>query len=137
MLPTTATDIDPELANRLVVLGVDEDRVQTRAIQAAQRQAATLDGLMARLQRERIVAVHRNAQRLIEPLPVVIPDTSHTGSRLVAAEGPSTRRFRMELRASIPLAGSTTSMSTSSENRRMSLYSFERLVPPLKMIVTS
>jgi DNA primase len=76
VLTTTATDIDPELANRLVVLGVDEDRAQTQAIQAAQRQAATLDGLMARLQRERIVAVHRNAQRLIEPLPVVIPDTS-------------------------------------------------------------
>jgi DNA primase len=76
VLTTTATDIDPELQNRLVVLGVDEDRAQTRAIQAAQRQAATFDGLMARLQRERIVAVHRNAQRLIEPLPVVIPDTS-------------------------------------------------------------
>lgn len=76
VLTTTATDIDPELQNRLVVLGVDEDRAQTRAIQAAQRQAATLDGLMARLQRDRIVARHRNAQRLIEPLPVVIPDSS-------------------------------------------------------------
>jgi hypothetical protein len=76
VLTTTATDIDPELQNRLVVLGVDEDRAQTRAIQAAQRKAATLDGLMARLQRERIVARHRNAQRLIEALPVVIPDTS-------------------------------------------------------------
>jgi hypothetical protein len=76
VLTTTATDIDPELANRLVVLGVDEDRAQTRAIQAAQRQAATLDGLMARLQRGRIVTVHRNAQRLIKPLPVVIPDAS-------------------------------------------------------------
>jgi hypothetical protein len=74
VLTTTATDIDPELQNRLVVLGVDEDRAQTRAIQAAQRQAVTLDGLVARLQRERIVARHRNAQRLIEPLPVVIPD---------------------------------------------------------------
>jgi len=76
VLTTTATDIDPELQNRLVVLGVDEDRAQTRAIQAAQRQAATLVGLMARLQRDRIVARHRNAQRLIEPLPVVIPDAS-------------------------------------------------------------
>jgi hypothetical protein len=75
ILTTTATDIDPELANRLVVLGVDEDQAQTRAIQAAQRQAATLDGLVARLQRERIVARHCNAQRLIEPLPVVIPDS--------------------------------------------------------------
>ena len=77
VLTTTATDTDSELANRLVVLGVDEDRAQTRAIQAAQRQAATLDGLVARLQRERIVARHRNAQRLIEPMPVVIPEGDH------------------------------------------------------------
>jgi hypothetical protein len=74
VLTTTATDIDPELANRLVVLGVDEDQAQTRAIHAAQRQAATLDGLVARLRRERIVTRHRNAQRLIEPMAVVIPD---------------------------------------------------------------
>jgi DNA primase len=75
VLTTTATDIDPELANRLVVLGVDEDQSQTQAIHLAQRKAATLEGLLARMQRERIVAVHRNAQRLLEPLPVVIPDT--------------------------------------------------------------
>ncbi len=77
VLTTTATDIDPELANRLVVLGVDEDQAQTRAIQAAQRQAATLEGLVARLGRERVVARHRNAQRLIEPMPVVIPEGDH------------------------------------------------------------
>jgi DNA primase len=75
MLTTTTTDIDPELANRLVVLGVDEDQAQTRAIHGAQRRAATLEGLVSRLQREQIIAVHRNAQRLLEPLPVVIPDT--------------------------------------------------------------
>jgi hypothetical protein len=74
VLTTTATDIDPELANRLVVLGVDEARAQTRAIHLAQRRAATLDGLVARMRRDGIVARHRNAQRLIEPLPVVIPD---------------------------------------------------------------
>lgn len=74
VLTTTATDIDPELANRLVVLGVDEDQSQTRAIHAAQRRAATLDGLVARVGRERIVARHRNAQRLLEALPVVISD---------------------------------------------------------------
>jgi DNA primase len=79
VLTTTATDIDPELANRLVVLGVDEDRAQTRAIQAAQRQAATLAGLVARLQRDRIISRHRNAQRLIEALPVVVPDNGGTG----------------------------------------------------------
>ena len=46
--------IDPELENRLVVLGVDEDAAQTQAIVAAQRHAATLDGLVARATRERL-----------------------------------------------------------------------------------
>ena len=49
LMTTTAAEVDAELANRLVVLGVDEDRAETRAVQAAQRRAATLEGLMARL----------------------------------------------------------------------------------------
>jgi len=73
LMTTTAAEVDPELANRLVVLGVDEDRAQTRAVQAAQRRAATLEGLVARLQRDEVVRLHRNAQRLLEPLPVVVP----------------------------------------------------------------
>jgi DNA primase len=73
LMTTTAAEVDPELANRLVVLGVDEDRAQTAAVLAAQRRAATLEGLVARLQRDTTVRLHRNAQRLLEPLPVVIP----------------------------------------------------------------
>jgi len=73
---TTTTDIDPELQNRLVVLGVDEDRAQTRAIHAAQRHSATLEGLLAKAQRDATVTLHRNAQRLLESLPVVIPDAA-------------------------------------------------------------
>jgi len=73
LMTTTAAEVDPELANRLVVLGVDEDRSQTRAVQAAQRRAATLEGLVARLARDDVVRLHRNAQRLLEPLPVVVP----------------------------------------------------------------
>jgi hypothetical protein len=76
LMTTTATDIDLELQNRLVVLGVDEDREQTRAIHAAQRLSATLEGLLARVRRETTVALHRNAQRLLVPLPVVIPNAS-------------------------------------------------------------
>ncbi len=76
LMTTTATDIDPELQNRLVVLGVDEDRAQTRAIHVAQRENATLDGLLARVRRDETVALHRNAQRLLESLPVVIPDAA-------------------------------------------------------------
>lgn len=74
VLTTTATEIDPELANRVIVLGVDEDPTQTKAIHAAQRHAVTLDGLVARLHREPLLELHRNAQRLLDPLPVVIPD---------------------------------------------------------------
>lgn len=74
VLTTTATDIDPELANRVIVLGIDEDPDQTRAIHAAQRRAVTLDGMVARLRRDRLLALHRNAQRLLDALPVVIPD---------------------------------------------------------------
>jgi hypothetical protein len=73
LMTTTAAEVDPELANRLVVLGVDEDRAQTRAVQAAQRRGATLEGLVARLGRESVIRLHRNAQRLLEALPVVVP----------------------------------------------------------------
>jgi hypothetical protein len=72
VLTTTATELDPELSNRLVVLGVDEDQAQTRAIHAAQRRAASLEGLVSRRRQETLVLRHRNAQRLLEALPVVI-----------------------------------------------------------------
>lgn len=72
-LTTTAPALDDELANRCVVLGVDEDPAQTRAILAAQRHAETLDGLLARRDRDAIRLLHANAQRLLEPLAVVNP----------------------------------------------------------------
>ena len=59
--------------NRCLVLTVDEDRDQTRAIHDAQRKAQTLAGLAARAERERVVYLHRDAQRLLEPLAVVNP----------------------------------------------------------------
>ncbi|WP_460827914.1 hypothetical protein [Nostocoides australiense] len=73
VLTTTAIDVDEELLNRCLVLTVDEDRAQTQAIHAAQRAAQTLDGLAKRAERDRIVALHRDAQRLLEPLAVVNP----------------------------------------------------------------
>jgi hypothetical protein len=72
-LTTTATDIDEELLNRCVVLTVNEDRDQTRAIHDRQRRAHTLDGLLAAAEREPVLKVHRDAQRLLEPVEVVIP----------------------------------------------------------------
>jgi DNA primase catalytic core len=73
VLTTTAIDVDEELLNRCLVLTVDEDRDQTRAIHQAQRRAQTLAGLAARAERERVVNLHRDAQRLLEPLAVVNP----------------------------------------------------------------
>lgn len=73
VLTTTAIDVDEELLNRCLVLTVDEDRDQTRAIHAAQRRAQTLEGLAARTAREQVIGLHQDAQRLLEPLAVVNP----------------------------------------------------------------
>jgi len=72
-LTTTAIDIDEELLNRCLVLTVDESREQTQAIHRLQREAETFEGLQRKVQRARLLAVHRNAQRLLRPLPVVNP----------------------------------------------------------------
>jgi DNA primase len=72
-LTTTAIEIDEELLNRCLVLTVDEDREQTRAIHRIQREAQTLDGLLSKTRRQQIVTLHRNAQRLLKPIPVVNP----------------------------------------------------------------
>jgi len=73
VLTTTAIDVDEELLNRCLVLTVDEDRAQTRAIHDAQRKAQTLAGLAARAERDAVIGLHRDAQRLLQPLPVVNP----------------------------------------------------------------
>ena len=50
-LTTTAVEIDEELLNRCLVLTVDEEREQTRAIHRLQRERQTLEGLLARQER--------------------------------------------------------------------------------------
>jgi DNA primase len=72
-LTTTAIDIDEELLNRCVVLTIDEDRDQTRAIHDRQRARETLEGLLADAERQRILKVHQDAQRLLRPLLVANP----------------------------------------------------------------
>jgi DNA primase catalytic core len=72
-LTTTAIDLDEELLNRCLVLSVDESREQTRAIHRLQRERRTLAGMLARRERAGLVELHRNAQRLLSPLPVVNP----------------------------------------------------------------
>ena len=72
-LTTTAIDLDEELLNRCLVLTVNESREQTRAIHALQRHRETLEGLLAKSRRDSLLALHRNAQRLLQPLAVVNP----------------------------------------------------------------
>ena len=72
-LTTTAIEVDEELMNRCIVLSVDEGRAQTEAIHSLQRQRRTLHGLMAKQGKDAVLALHRNAQRLLRPLAVVNP----------------------------------------------------------------
>ena len=72
-LTTTAIDIDEELLNRCLVLTVNEERAQTQAIHRVQREAQTIEGLLRRKDRDDLLRLHRNAQRLLKPVSVVNP----------------------------------------------------------------
>jgi DNA primase catalytic core len=72
-LTTTAINLDEEMLNRCLVLTVNEEREQTQAIHRVQREAQTLEGLLKRRDREAILTVHRNAQRLLKPVFVANP----------------------------------------------------------------
>jgi DNA primase catalytic core len=73
MLTTTAIETDEELLNRCLVLSVDESREQTEAIHRLQRERRTLTGLVNGERRQRLLAQHRHAQRLLRPLKVLNP----------------------------------------------------------------
>ena len=73
LVTTTARDIDEELMNRCLVLSVDEGREQTRAIHQLQRDKRTLEGLLARREKEALITLHQNAQRLLKPLAILNP----------------------------------------------------------------
>jgi DNA primase len=72
-LTTTAIEIDEELLNRCLVLTVDEGAAQTAAIHERQRHSRTLAGLLGRRDKDSLLRVHQNAQRLLRRLPVVNP----------------------------------------------------------------
>jgi len=72
-MTSTQAEFDEELANRYLVLSVDENREQTRRIHAAQREAETLQGWLRQIDREEVLKTHHNAQRLLRPLKVTNP----------------------------------------------------------------
>jgi hypothetical protein len=71
LLTTTAEEPDPELANRCLRLSVNEQPAQTAAIQRRQRAAFSLQSI--ELDCDAVRKRHQHAQRLLEPLAVIIP----------------------------------------------------------------
>ncbi len=72
-LTTTAIDLDEELQNRCLTLAVDESNEQTARIHRLQRERRTLAGLVAREERKDVLALLKNAQRLLVPVEVLNP----------------------------------------------------------------
>ncbi|MDH5658212.1 MAG: CHC2 zinc finger domain-containing protein [Nitrosopumilus sp.] len=70
---TTASAVNHENATRCFELCMDESVEQTKRIHHRQRLMKTERGLKLHHQAEVITRRHWNAQRLLEPLPVVIP----------------------------------------------------------------
>jgi DNA primase catalytic core len=70
---TTSIDIDEELMNRCLVLTVDESRDQTERIHELQREARTIEGILASEKRKDIQRIMQNAQRLIVPMRIANP----------------------------------------------------------------
>jgi len=74
---TTSIDIDEELMNRCLVLTVDESKEQTERIHQLQREARTIEGILAQEKRKDIQHLLQNAQRLIHPLKIANPFARH------------------------------------------------------------
>ena len=74
---TTSIDIDEELMNRCLVLTVDESREQTQRIHTLQREARTIEGILAGERRKDIQHLMQNAQRLIVPMRIANPFARH------------------------------------------------------------
>jgi DNA primase len=70
---TTASAVNHENATRCFELSMDESPEQTRRIHERMGLLRTEGGLELRREAEAISRRHWNAQRLLEPLPVVIP----------------------------------------------------------------
>ena len=70
---TTSEEIDEELLNRCILLVANADRAQTKAIHDQQRAKETIDGLIGEIEKEHIIKLHRNAQRLLKPVKVINP----------------------------------------------------------------
>ena len=77
IITTTSIDIDEELLNRCLVLTVDESKAQTELIHQLQREARTVEGILAAEKRKDIQKLLQNVQRLIQPMRIANPYARH------------------------------------------------------------
>jgi len=77
MESSTQQTINPENLNRCFELYLDATAKQTARIMSRQRAARTLSGLSEDHRKEKTLRVHRNAQRLLRAVSVVIPFADH------------------------------------------------------------
>jgi hypothetical protein len=72
---STEAHINPENVNRCFEIYLDESVSQTKAIINYQKKVRTLSGWIKENKKEEIIKKHRNAQRLLKSLKVIIPYT--------------------------------------------------------------
>jgi len=72
-ITTTAVEIDGETASRFLFISLDESEEMTGRILAKQREKHTIQGLMAKLDSEKIIKKHNAVNRLLQPLYVINP----------------------------------------------------------------
>lgn len=73
LVTTTSAALDEETASRFLTVTIDESTTMTERILELQREAATMEGFVAKLNREALIRLHHAAQRLLEPVTVFIP----------------------------------------------------------------
>jgi DNA primase len=73
MESTTSDYLNPENANRCFEIFLDESQNQTIKIFSFQRQSKTMDGWKRERRKEHVIQRHQNAQRLLQPIKVIIP----------------------------------------------------------------
>ncbi len=86
---TTRPTIHSENATRVFELYLDGSAGQTERIHEAQRKSVTLQWMRSSHEREAIRRRHQNAQRLLQPVTVIIP---YAGRIRFPMENPRTRR---------------------------------------------
>ena len=70
---STQMELNPENENRCFVIFLGENKDQTNMVLTAQRQGRTVEGWELSHNKEGIQSLHKNAQRILRPLKVIIP----------------------------------------------------------------